>query len=163
MPDLNNPGEVVALLRDTQRLAFDLIDNPEPILPAIEEANQAWYRYWQAANGVVHQWIGGYFFWMGLWSDVAATDLQCDFNVLISPHMFDTYFLPALEQQTRWVERTIFHLDGSGGHPASGLAAFAAAAQRHPMDAGRRQAADTSLVAAVAQDTSARQVVSSLL
>ena len=114
MPDLNAPGEIVALLRDTQRLAFDLIDNPDPILPAIAEANLAWYRYWQAANGIVHQWVDGHFYWMGLWSDVASADLQCDFNVLISPQMFDRYFLPALEQQTRWVERTIFHLDGSG-------------------------------------------------
>ena len=114
LPDLNAPGQAVALLRDTQRLAFDLIDNPAPILPAIEEANQAWYRYWQAANGIVHQWIGGYFYWMGVWSDIASADLQCDFNVLISPQMFDTYFLPGLEQQTCWVERTIFHLDGPG-------------------------------------------------
>ncbi len=112
MPDLNAPGQAVALLRDTQRMAFDLIDNPEPILPAIWEANQAWYRYWQAANGIVHQWIDGYFYWMGIWSDIASTDLQCDFNVLISPKMFDEFFLPPLEEQTRWIDRTIFHLDG---------------------------------------------------
>ena len=117
MPDLNAPGEMVALLRDTQRIAFDLIDNPEPILPAVEEANQAWYRYWQAANGIVHQYVGGYFYWMGVWSDIASTDLQCDFNVLISPQMFDTFFLPALEQQTQWIDRTIFHLDGPGAIP----------------------------------------------
>jgi hypothetical protein len=117
MPDLNAPGEMVALLRDTQRLAFDLIDDPAPILPAVDEANQAWYRYWQAANGVVQQWIDGYFYWMGIWSDVASTDLQCDFNALISPQMFDEYFLPGLEQQTRWIDRTIFHLDGPGAIP----------------------------------------------
>ncbi len=117
MPDLNAPTQAVALLRDTQRLAFDLIDNPEPILPAMWEANRAWYRYWQAANGVVHQWIDGYLYWMGVWSDVASADLQCDFSVLISPKMFDKYFLPPLEEQTRWIDRTIFHLDGPGAIP----------------------------------------------
>ena len=112
MPDLNAPGEIVALLRDTQRFLFDFMDDPAPIKPAIDEATEAWWRYWQAANGVVHQWIDGYLYWMGIWSDSPSADLQCDFNVMISPQMFDDYFLPGLEQQTRWVERTIFHLDG---------------------------------------------------
>jgi hypothetical protein len=112
MPDLNAPGEVVALMRDTQRFLFDFMDDPVPIKPAIDEATRAWWRYWQAANGVVHQWIDGYLYWMGIWSDSPSADLQCDFNVMISPQMFDDYFLPGLEQQTRWIERTIFHLDG---------------------------------------------------
>jgi 5-methyltetrahydrofolate--homocysteine methyltransferase len=112
VPDLNAPGEIVVLMRDTQRILYDLMDNPEPIKEAIAEANVAWYRFWQAAVGTIHQWIDGYFYWMGIWSDSPSVDLQCDFNVMISPPMFDEFFLPALEQQTRWIERTIFHLDG---------------------------------------------------
>lgn len=113
-PDLNGPTEIVALLRDSQQFAIDLLDSPERIRAAFTEANFAWLRYWQAANGVIHQWIDGYLYWMGIWSDVPSVDLQCDFNVLISSQMFDEYFLPHLEEQTRWVERTIFHLDGPG-------------------------------------------------
>jgi 5-methyltetrahydrofolate--homocysteine methyltransferase len=51
---------------------------------------------------------------MGIWSDQPAIDLQNDFSCLISSRMFEAYFLPSLEQQTRWVERTIYHLDGPG-------------------------------------------------
>ncbi len=49
---------------------------------------------------------------MGVWSDRPSIDLQNDFSCMISPKMFDDIFLPSLEQQTRWVERTIYHLDG---------------------------------------------------
>lgn len=114
VPDLNAPGQIVALLREMQRFAIDLLERPAAIKQAISQANTAWLRYWQAANGAIHQWIGGYFYWMGIWSDQPSTDLQCDFNVLISSQMFDEFFLPHIEQQTRWVERTIFHLDGPG-------------------------------------------------
>lgn len=114
VPDLNAPTEIVALLRDTQRLAIDLLENPELVQQAFAEANVAWLRYWQAANGAIHQWIDGYFYWMGIWSDRPSVDLQCDFNIMISSQMFDEFFLPHLEEQTRWVERTIFHLDGPG-------------------------------------------------
>jgi len=114
IPDLNGPGEILARLRGTERLALDLIENPEHVRPALAEVNMAWLRYWQAAVGVVHQWIDGYFHWIGIWSDRPSVDLQCDFSCLISTHMFEEFFLPAIEQQTRWVERTIYHLDGPG-------------------------------------------------
>ena len=39
-------------------------------------------------------------------------DLQSDFSCLISKDHFDEYFLPFIEQQTRWADRTIYHLDG---------------------------------------------------
>jgi hypothetical protein len=112
LPDLNAPAQALAQLRGMQRMAIDLIDDPAPVAVALEEVNHAWYRYWQAATGAIHQGVGGYFYWMGLWSDRPSIDLQCDFNVLVSPGMFERYFLPGLEQQTRWFERTIFHLDG---------------------------------------------------
>jgi hypothetical protein len=41
-------------------------------------------------------------------------DLQSDFSCLISKAHFDDYLLPFIEEQTRWVDRTIYHLDGPG-------------------------------------------------
>ena len=113
VPDLNGPTEILARLRGTQTLAFDFYENPQHIKPALAEINQAWYEYWQACVKISHQ-TGGYFFWMGIWSDVPATDLQSDFSTLISPKMFDEYFLPFIAEQTEMVQRTIYHLDGPG-------------------------------------------------
>ena len=112
LPDLNGPTEILSRLRDPQRLAIDLLEKPEAVVEALNEVNVAWYRYFQACNGVIHQWVGGYFTWMGLWSDRPSIDLQSDVSCLISPRMFQSLFLPAIDQQTRWVERTIYHLDG---------------------------------------------------
>jgi hypothetical protein len=33
---------------------------------------------------------------------------------MMSPEMFDEYFVPFLDEQTHMVERTIYHLDGPG-------------------------------------------------
>ena len=112
VPDLNAPTEIVALLRDTQRMLVDMLERPEIVKECIDEVNLAWLRYWQASIGVIHQWVGDYIFWMGIPSDRPAIDLQSDFSCMISPHMFNKYFLPSIEQQTQWVERTIYHLDG---------------------------------------------------
>lgn len=113
VPDLNGPTEILARLRGAQRLALDFYDNPQYIKPALAEINQAWYDYWQACTTITHQ-AGGYFFWMGIWSEVPTTDLQSDFSIMISKKMFDEYFLPFIAEQTEMVERTIYHLDGPG-------------------------------------------------
>jgi hypothetical protein len=114
VPDLNGPGEIVARLRGTEELAMDLIDRPHAAKAAVRKVNRSWLRYWEACHGIIHQCIGGYVHWMGIWSESPSTDLQCDFSIMISPEMFEEFFLSAIEQQTEWVGRTIYHLDGPG-------------------------------------------------
>ena len=113
VPDLNGPTEILARLRGTQQLALDFYEHPQHIKPALVEINRAWYNYWQACTTITHQ-TGGYFFWMGIWSDVPTTDLQSDFSIMISKQMFDEYFLPFIAEQTEMAQRTIYHLDGPG-------------------------------------------------
>lgn len=113
VPDLNGPTEILARLRDSQTLALDFFDHPQQIKPALAEINQAWYDYWLACTEITHQ-TGGYFFWMGIWSEIPAADLQSDFSYLISSQMFDDYFLPFIAEQTEMVPRSIYHLDGPG-------------------------------------------------
>jgi hypothetical protein len=114
VPDLNGPGEIAARLRGTKELGLDMIDDPEAVLEAMPEINQAWFRYFQACHGIVHQYVAGYVNWCGQWSELPATDLQCDFSIMISREMFECMFLPFIEEQTELVERTIYHLDGPG-------------------------------------------------
>ncbi len=97
----------------SERLALDFYDDPQRIKPALAEINQAWYDVWRAATAISHQ-AGGYFSWLGMGSNRPAVDLQSDFSCMMSEAMFDEYFLPFIAQQTEWVDRTIYHLDGPG-------------------------------------------------
>ncbi|MBS3787125.1 hypothetical protein KGY79_02880 [Candidatus Bipolaricaulota bacterium] len=112
IPDLNGPSEIVSRLRGTDRFLKDVIRNPNYIKKAIRRVNYTWFRYWQACHGIVHQYVGGYVFWMGIWSDTPATDLQSDVSCMISPKSFKKIVLPAIKKQIRWIPRTIYHLDG---------------------------------------------------
>lgn len=117
LPDLNGPGEILARLRGSQELALDCVDHPEAVKRARAEIDAVWLQVWQATTALLHRWQDGYMFWMNVWSSRPATDLQCDFSAMISPKMFEELFLPGLEQQTRWVQRTVYHLDGPGQIP----------------------------------------------
>ena len=113
IPDLNGPTETLARLRGTEALALDFVDNSDYIKPAIDRITQAWFRWWQECTKITQK-TEGYFYWMGIWSDHPSIDLQSDFSCMISREMFNEHFLPSVEDQTRMVERTIYHLDGPG-------------------------------------------------
>jgi 5-methyltetrahydrofolate--homocysteine methyltransferase len=117
IPDLQGGGEILALLRGSEQLALDLFDCPEQIAPALEEINRSWLAYYQACYKIIHQYQPGYVDWLGIWSEKPAVTVECDFSVMVSPRMFQRFFLPALAQQVEWIARTVYHLDGPGQIP----------------------------------------------
>ena len=114
IPDLCGGGQIVDLLRGTDRLLFDLVENPEPVREAMPEIDATWLEYWQECSDILLQAQDGYMDWLGVWSSRPAVTLECDLSIMISPEMFNEFFMPSVEKQTRWVERTIYHLDGEG-------------------------------------------------
>ena len=112
IPDLQGGGHIVAELRGAERLSIDLYEHPEAVKRAIEAVNVAWWRYYQDCFAIIHRYQAGYVDWLGVWSDTPAVTVECDYSTMISPAMFDEFFLPALIQQTEWVGRTVYHLDG---------------------------------------------------
>lgn len=114
IPDLNGPAEILSILRGNEQFAIDTIESPDEIIRATQELNYTWLKYWEACHEIIHQYIKGYTFFMSIWSDFPATDLQCDFSTLISPESFNKLFIPFIEQQSEWIPRNIYHLDGPG-------------------------------------------------
>jgi 5-methyltetrahydrofolate--homocysteine methyltransferase len=114
IPDIQGGGEIVTLMRGTERMAVDLIDHPDMVKPACAEEIEAWRFYYDTCFEIIHRHADGYADWIGIWSDVPYVSVENDFSIMISPPMFEEFFVPALRLQTEWVDRTIFHLDGPG-------------------------------------------------
>jgi 5-methyltetrahydrofolate--homocysteine methyltransferase len=114
IPDLQGGGQILDLLRGTERLAIDLVENGNPVHLALQEIDTAWLAYWQRCNDLILLRQDGYVDWLGVWSGLPAVTIECDFSCMISPRLFEEFFLPSLRRQTAWVERTIYHLDGPG-------------------------------------------------
>jgi len=112
IPDLNGPSEILSRLREPSNFCLDTIENPDQMRKTINKITRVWLRYWEACHGIIHQHIGGYINWMGIWSESPFTDLQSDSSCLISPKDFNELILPSIEQQTEWIGRTMYHLDG---------------------------------------------------
>lgn len=114
MADLHTGGDLLASLRDPQELCMELIDDSQAVsqacryvtefFPAIFE--DLWNRI-AAHNLPCTSWAPSLHMGKGM-------ILQCDLICMISPQMFREIILPALEAETRYLQRSFFHLDGPG-------------------------------------------------
>ena len=93
---------------------MDLVDRADEIRLAVAEINAAWWYYFQECYAAIHRWQPGYIDWLGIWSDAPAATVECDYMVMVSPRMFERFFLPGVAEQVDIVERSLFHLDGPG-------------------------------------------------
>lgn len=105
-------GDTLAALRGTDRLLFDVVDRPEEVIAAEEYLMQMWFEVYDAFYKIVHEVSGGSTCWFGFWSPGKTYAAQNDFAYMISPKMFRDLFLPVIEKQTRFLDHTVYHVDG---------------------------------------------------
>ena len=117
LTDFHPGGDHLAALRDPQQLAFDLIDHPDWVKRMVGVATQEFFTAYDV-----------------FYDRIRAADMPCtswipliaygryyipsnDFSAMISPAMFEEFFLEGLVEECRFLDRSIYHLDGPGSLP----------------------------------------------
>lgn len=113
IPDTHAGGDALAALRGRQELCFDLIDRPSAVQTAMAELTALVDPVYRAFfDRVDWQAQGSSSGWLPTWSTGRCNVIQCDLLALISPAMFERFFLEELQVQARWLDQVIYHLDG---------------------------------------------------
>lgn len=113
IPDTHAGGDALAALRGRQELCFDLIDRPDQVRAAMAELVALVDPVYTAFFAeVAWQTEGSSSGWLPTWSTGRCSVIQCDLLALISPVMFEEFFLDELIAQARWLDQVIYHLDG---------------------------------------------------
>lgn len=116
MPAFGSNLDVLAELRGTQSLLYDLVDRSEWVKQKLEEINQAfftafddYYEHIRLADG------SSAYSYFGIWGRGKVSQVQCDFAAMISPDMFQEFVVPPLQRQCAWLGRSLFHaIRGTG-------------------------------------------------
>jgi hypothetical protein len=111
-PDMSGAMDILANLRGSQRLCFDLLDHREQVKKAAMDLMPAWCQVFDAFQDAVLENGAGTTQWLGCWSNIPYVVATCDFNALVGPDDFADLCLPALHAQGAHVGRCLFHLDG---------------------------------------------------
>ena len=107
-------GDTLAWLRGTERLLYDVSDRPDEVRQADQYLMEVWIEAYERFHGIVHDAAEGSTCWFGLWSPGKFYAAQNDFSYNIGPKMFREIFLPTIEKQTRFLDHSVYHVDGVG-------------------------------------------------
>jgi hypothetical protein len=114
MPTMGGPLDILAAVRGTDRLLFDLVDQPEEIRKRLDELAVFYIavlrKFWNLTAGAG---VGGTHWWP-TYGRTTSLVAQNDFSIMISPEMFREIVLPSLERVTQAFPNCIYHLDGPG-------------------------------------------------
>jgi len=114
LPDWHSGGDLVAALRDPQQLAIDLIEHPEEVRQLLGRLQVDYFKIYDFWYDKVHR--------DGLpttsWLELAAYGRYYipsnDFSGMISSRMFADFFLEGIIAECRFLDTSIYHLDGPG-------------------------------------------------
>ena len=115
--DIGGILDVLASLRGAENLLRDLLHEPDRVDVMRERIIEAWHRVDDALTPPVAAVQDGSTSWLKTWSAGRSSPLQCDFCAMISPAMFERFVAPDVQEQSRRLDHTIFHLDGPGQIP----------------------------------------------
>jgi len=121
MIDLHTNMDILMAARGSQPLCVDLLERPEVIDRAMQDARAIFPQVWYTLSALGKMDEHGYAY--NAYSMEGCATLQCDFSCMMSPEMFRRWVLPALEEEAAIVKHAIYHWDGPRAliHPASAM------------------------------------------
>jgi hypothetical protein len=112
LTDFHPGGDCAAAFRDPQQFNIDLIESPDEVKRLMHKVtdiylrvfDRSWERLRAAGQAITS--------WPGIVSTRKWYVPSNDFSCMVSPKMFDEFFLPGLIEECRALEASIYHLDG---------------------------------------------------
>ncbi|MDD2708209.1 MAG: hypothetical protein PHV34_09390 [Verrucomicrobiae bacterium] len=113
LPDFGDALTVFSLLRGTENLLLDLVEDKQAVLETRDRFVEVWPQYHQACWDLYRKHFPGDTSWL-IWAPGKTYACQCDFSVMISPKLFEEFVVPEIERLGKYLEYIAWHLDGPG-------------------------------------------------
>lgn len=114
VPDLIENIDTLSQMRDPQTLMMDLLEHPRWVKKSVTQINRAFFDAFDRIYDLVKGIHGGNA-WAAfrLWGPGKTAKLQCDASAMFSTAMYEEFVMPALTEQCRWLDYSLYHLDGT--------------------------------------------------
>jgi hypothetical protein len=111
-PDLVEGIDTLAGLRGVVPVMEQIHADPEGLERDLQAVNDAWFDVFEQIYQVINVDGEMAFCYFSLWAPGRMAKLQCDASVMIGPDHFRRFVVPFIEQQCRWLDYSLYHLDG---------------------------------------------------
>jgi hypothetical protein len=114
MTDWHPGGDAIAAFRDPERLAMDLITHKADVQRLLDRINGDYFKMYDFFFDKLRGAGLPITSWTPLVSEGKYYIPSNDFSIMISKTMFNEIFLPGIIAECRFLDRSIYHLDGPG-------------------------------------------------
>lgn len=118
LTDIHPGGDLAASLRNPQDFCMDLLDSPEQaerLLAKIQPDFQRFYDLQYDVMKAMGQTVTTT--WQPFFTDGRYYVPSNDFSCMVSPALFEQFFLARLAEECAFLDRSIYHLDGPNALP----------------------------------------------
>ena len=113
IPDLVESLDILASIRSNMKLCVDFYDNPDQVKEACGQIDGYYKTIFDAFNEYcIDEHGGNAYTAFEIWGMGRTAKVQCDLAALLSPETFLEFEVPHLDEQCKWLDNSIFHLDG---------------------------------------------------
>ncbi len=114
IPDLHGGGDSLVAAIGASELAMALYDKPDEVNRLMRKLTDIYYEVFDAYYEKISRVQEGSITWIPAYSRGKYTALQNDFSGLVSPEMFNVFFLNYdVVELSQYMDNSIYHLDGS--------------------------------------------------
>ncbi|OGV57097.1 MAG: hypothetical protein A2X49_07695 [Lentisphaerae bacterium GWF2_52_8] len=110
--DIHPGGDAVAAFRDPLNLNMDMLDNPDELKNLLARLEKSYFELFDKMHGHLRAAGQPCSSWIGIVSSKKFYIPSNDFSCMISPEMFNEFFLPGFIRECQHLEASIYHLDG---------------------------------------------------
>ena len=112
--DIGGNLDLLASLQGSQKLLFDLVENPIQVNSRLTQITKVWLEFFNLFESYIPESQNGRSGWAPIWAPGTTYMLQCDFSAMISKKMFQEFVIPDLEACCDHIDFPFYHLDGPG-------------------------------------------------
>lgn len=110
--DLSGTADIMCHMRGTENLCLDMLESPDAVKSARDYIMKVLFDCYDELYDTAFDTTEGSTHWLNLWAPGKHLILQCDFCTMLSPMMFEKFFLPEIQAQCKHYEYPMYHLDG---------------------------------------------------
>jgi hypothetical protein len=114
MTDWHPGGDLLAALRGPQALAIDLLDAPQQVQALLDRLQPDYFQVYDLFYEKLRRHGLPISTWLPLASASKYYVVSNDFSIMIGSRLFREVFLPGIAAECRFLDRSIYHLDGPG-------------------------------------------------
>lgn len=112
IPDMHGGADSLVAARGASELALGLYNKPGEVKRILKKLTKIYYEIFDLYYKKISRVQEGSITWIPAYSKGRYVALQNDFSGLVSPKMFEEFFLYEIKEFSEYLDNSIYHLDG---------------------------------------------------